>query len=388
MILRKLVSVPSIKKILVAIALVGAPHAAAKTLPVDAIRATIEDFMRITKVVGLQVAVRHADGSEWSEGFGHANLENSILVTPATSFRLASISKTVTAAAVMRLAERGEIDLDAPVQTYCPQFPVKPWPISSRQLLAHLAGIRHYENDEFNSTKPFNSIVAGLDIFKNDPLLFQPGTKFWYSTYGYSVLGCVAEGASHQTFDHIVLKEVFRPAHMTAARLDSVHDLIPRRASGYARDEGETAVRNADLADTSYKFPGGGIVATASDLVSFAHAHLDNTLLHSDTVQAMWSAQTPRTGEKSEYGLGWILETRNNHREVYHTGSQQGASTVVYMQPDENLVIAVLSNDENAKCLRLARILAGLIVGQATPEDWTKKLDDATQPDWFERIKS
>src|SRR5438477_5013253 len=166
------------------------------------IEAAVSKFMASTHVPGVSIAVVENGEYEWGSGFGFADLENNVPASEHMLFRLASISKSLTAAGAMQLWERGQLDLDAPVQKYCPAFPQKPWPITTRQVMGHLAGIRHYkgssqDDPEVGNTKHFdNPIQAGLDFFKNDPLLSEPGKQFHYSTQGYTVVGCVIEGAS------------------------------------------------------------------------------------------------------------------------------------------------------------------------------------------------
>jgi CubicO group peptidase (beta-lactamase class C family) len=141
----------------------------------------------------------------WSTGYGLADVENNVPATDETMYRLASVSKAVSATGAMWLAEHGKLDLDAPVQKYCPAFPKKPWPITTREVLAHTAGIRHYKSDsaddpDITSTKHFGSMEAALKLFENDDLVSEPGKQFHYSTFGYTLLGCVMEGASGQRY--------------------------------------------------------------------------------------------------------------------------------------------------------------------------------------------
>jgi len=159
------------------------------------IEAAVSKFMASTHVPGLSVAVVENGAYEWASGFGLADAENNAPASEYTLFRLASISKSLTATAAMQLEEQGKLDLDAPVQKYCPAFPPKPWPITTRQVMGHLAGIRHYKGGpddlEIGNTKHFDSpIQAGLDFFKNEALLSEPGKTFHYSTQGYT-LGCM-----------------------------------------------------------------------------------------------------------------------------------------------------------------------------------------------------
>ena len=161
----------------------------------------------------------------WAQGFGKADLENPAPATPETLFRLASVSKPLTATAILQLVERGKLDLDAEVQTYCPAFPKKQWPITSRQLLGHLGGIRHYNPDgkgdvPDDSARHFATMEESLTLFANDPLVSQPGTAFHYSTYGYTLLGCVLEGAAHEKYLDYMRANIFVPAGMAATQAD------------------------------------------------------------------------------------------------------------------------------------------------------------------------
>src|SRR5205085_4021607 len=143
---------------------------------------------------GVAVAVVENGRYEWGKGFGMADLESSTPVTFQTLFRLASISKPITATAAMLLYERGKLDIDTPVQKYCPAFPMKEFPISTRQLLGHLSGIRNYRSSSLSdpevvSLKHFDDPIAGgLTFFKNDPLVAKPGTKFNYSSLAYTLV--------------------------------------------------------------------------------------------------------------------------------------------------------------------------------------------------------
>src|ERR1035437_7863267 len=157
------------------------------------IEAAVSKFMASTHVPGVSVGVVENGEYELASGFVLADVENNAPATEHTLFRLASISKSLTATAAMQLWERGQLDLDASVQKYCPAFPQKPSPITTREAMGHLAGIRHYKSDsrddlEGGNTKHFdNPIQAGLDFFKNDPLVSEPGKQFHYSTQGYTL---------------------------------------------------------------------------------------------------------------------------------------------------------------------------------------------------------
>lgn len=152
-------------------------------------------------IPGVSVAVGANDLIVWAEGFGWADLEQQVPVTQITRFRIGSVSKPLTAAAAGLLYEQGALDLDAPIQTYVPSFPGKEWPITTRQLMGHTAGIRHYRNDtEGYSAAHFETVTDALSMFANDPLLFEPGSRYSYSSFGFNLLSAVLEGASQRSF--------------------------------------------------------------------------------------------------------------------------------------------------------------------------------------------
>jgi CubicO group peptidase (beta-lactamase class C family) len=319
------------------------------------IEAAISAEMANSHIPGLSVAVVLGNELRWSSGFGMADLENNVPAKATTVYRLGSISKPVTAAAVLQLVERGELDLDAPVQKYCAAFPEKNWPVTTRQLLSHLGGIRHYKSEgEFASTRHYSKLTETLDIFKDDSLLHEPGTKYSYSTYGYNLLGCVVEGASGQSFVAYLSENVFKPAGTTAMRDDDVYAIIPNRAQGYQRARsGE--LRNSGLADTSIKIPGGGLVSTVEDLARFAIAMQTGRLVSKETRDRMWTRQKTRDGKETNYGLGWVVGARDGVKEVQHGGAQQRVSTFLYLLPEKGAAVALMTNLEG-----LGRVLPAL----------------------------
>ncbi|MFP5264305.1 MAG: serine hydrolase domain-containing protein [Blastocatellia bacterium] len=331
---------------------------------IEKIEKAITAEMSRQNIPGLSVAVVTDRSLRWSNGYGLADLENYIPAKSSTVYRLGSISKTITATAVMQLAERGKLDLDAPVQKYCPAFPQKQWPITARQLLGHLAGVRHYKSEaEFLSTRHYNSIVEGMDMFKDDPLLHEPGTKYLYTTHGYSVLGCAVEGASGMKFADYVLANIFKPAGMDTMRVDDVFEIIPNRAQGYFKNQ-SGQIRNSTLADTSYKIPGGGFCSTVIDLARFAIAAQAGALVKQQTLEQMWTRQKTRDGKETSYGLGWGLSERNGLKEVQHGGAQQRVSTNLYMIPEKGLAVVLMVNVEGASLNALSRQIADIALAQ------------------------
>lgn len=304
-------------------------------------------LMTAEHIPGLTVAVAVDGAVRWERGYGYADLEQCVPATPATVYRLASVSKPVTAVAVLQLAEQGRLDLDAPIQRYVPAFPVKPYPVTARQLLSHLSGVRHYRGDEELSVRAYPSLTAALAIFAGDSLEHPPGARLTYTTYGYTLLGAAVEGAAGQPFVAYLRQHVFAPAGVTTVRDDAVGALIPHRARGYARDS-SGVIHNAAFLDASYKVPGGGLVSTAGDLARFAAALQAGRLVRPATFARMAAAVRTTDGKAQPYGQGLIVGEIAGivPGTVWHGGVQQGATSMVYWMPRERLALAVLTNLE------------------------------------------
>ncbi len=322
--------------------------------------AVIQEQMEARKIPALSIAVGVDNQLVWSHGFGKSDLENDVSATEKTVYRTASIAKAMTAVAAMKMVEQGKLKLDRPVGQYLEQWPEKRWPVTSRQLLGHLGGIRHYKSAaEASSTQSFPSARAALKTFNEDPLLHAPGTKYQYSTFGFNLLGAAMEQAANQSFLEIMEQLVFEPAGMKQTTTDDVRQIIPHRARGYERadlrmimnlpQEARSRVKagevyNASLHDTSMKVPGGGLVSTSADLIRFVSAVNRGQLCSKESVELMWTEQKTADGKATGYGLGWVVGEVDGHRVIGHSGGQAGTSTCVMMLPDKNVAVAVMCN--------------------------------------------
>jgi CubicO group peptidase (beta-lactamase class C family) len=330
----------------------------------DAIRVAVLGEMSRLGIPGLTVAVAQGGAVRYQAAFGFADVESRVPARPETVYRLASVSKPMTAVAVLRLAEQGLLDLDAPVWRYCPDYAEKPWPVTARQLLCHQGGVRHYRSDEPTLTRRFESFAEALALFRDDPLVHQPGTRVLYTTYGYNLLGCAAAGAAGTSFLALLDEAVFGPAGMTATGADDVREITAHRAQGYVRDA-EGRLRNSALADMSYKVPGGGLSSTAADVARFGSALASGRLLSRASLDRMLTRQKAGDGRLTGYGLGWAVGEREGRLEAWHTGGQERVSTVLYLAldrgvPDGGRAVAILTNLEGvqSEMLALARHLA------------------------------
>ncbi len=312
-------------------------------------RTFIRDTMRALGAPGSSITVMRGGKVIWSEGFGFADLEQRVAVTPLTRFRVGSVSKALTSVLLGKLVERGRLDLDAPVQRYVPGFPTKKWPITTRELGGHLAGIRHYERDEENLVvRHYATVTEALDIFKNDSLKFEPGTRFGYSSYGWNLISAILETAGGTPYLAQMQREVFDPAEMRHTVADQIDSIIAGRARWYTRGPNRGGIVNAPFADNSYKWAGGGFLSTTEDLAEFADAMMNGRLLKPETIKLLWTSQKTRDGKETEYGIGWGVERdKAGRRMISHGGGSVGGTAYLLMYPDNDLIVAVLVNSDS-----------------------------------------
>lgn len=321
-------------------------YAGLRLSKIYAVRRLVAEELSLRRVPGMTVAIGADLAPAWSQGFGRADLENDLPARSGTVYRIGSISKSITAVAAMQLVERGRLDLDAPIQRYVPSFPRKEWPITARELLSHLSGIRHYRSvAEVNSTRHYTNLLEPLEIFEREPLLFEPGTHFLYSTYGYSLLGAALEAAAGMPFAAYVRENVLLPAHMRCTRIDDVRARVSNRARGY-RLAADGRLESCAPFDVSNKIPGGGFVSTADDLVRFASALERGTLVGTAARSKMFAPARTSDGRRVPYGLGWSILERGGIRWVGHSGAQPGVSTYLLVSPSDGVSVAVLANRE------------------------------------------
>lgn len=395
---------------------------------------------------GIVVGVSVDGQAVWLEGLGFADVENRIPCSPDSVMRVASISKSFTMTAVAKLWEEGRIDLDAPVQTYVPEFPEKEFEgekvtITSRLLVSHLSGIRHYEKDiqkirkkigkklsemtvsektpledtesskaeypcklkpldtaksqknvslqpeEFYIKDKFNSVINALELFKNDPLVFKPGSQFLYSTHAWTLLSAVVERASGRRFlDY--MQQMFKDLGMTNTLPEEHEPIVYNRARFYSFSDKKRLI-NCPYVDNSCKWAGGGFLSTVNDLLRFGNVllysyqakEMANMLpgyLKPGTVSLMWK-QVPNTemswDRDGKYAMGWgIVEEKQDFGQckcqkhyVSHTGGAVGASSVLLILPEEDnqtmvpprgVVVTIIANMQgtglNSTALKIA----------------------------------
>jgi serine beta-lactamase-like protein LACTB, mitochondrial len=353
--------------------------AAARTPPTElspaqlqAIRALIDKTMAAHKVPGASFAIGLNGGIVWSGGFGLADVENQVKALPETAFRTASIGKAMTATAALQLAEQHKLDLDVSIQKYCPRYPEKQWPITARDLISHTSGIRHYEGpnvdaEAFN-THHYEHVSDAIDLMKGDPLKQQPGEDMLYTTWGYVVLGCVLEGASHQEYRAFMRETIFQPAGMTSTRDDDPRAIIPNRARGYVLENGE--LKNSRWSDMSSKMAAGGWVSTAPDLVRFMNAWMEGRLVSQSTMQQMLTPYKVRNGTVDNFSLGLFIDDYHGMKSGLYGGGTAQVSALIFFVPEKRLAVAGMFNLEGIpgpERIALCEAIADIILGETSP---------------------
>jgi serine beta-lactamase-like protein LACTB, mitochondrial len=339
---------------------------------IEQIRALIDKTMAEHRAPGASFAIGLGGRVVWSEGFGYADVENHVKATPDTAYRTASIGKPMTATAALELGEQHKLDLDVPIQTYCPRFPEKQWPVTARDLISHTSGIRHYEGpnveaEAFN-THHYEHVSDALDLFMNDPLKQQPGTDMLYTTWGYVVLGCVLEGASHEEYRAFMRKSIFEPAGMTQTRDDDPRAIIPNRARGYVVEAGE--LKNSRWSDMSSKMAAGGWLTTAPDLIRFVNAWMAARFVSPGTMKTMLEPYKLRSGTIDNFGLGWFIDDYHGMNAGLYGGGTAQVSALVFFVPEKQLAVAGMFNLEGIpgpERIALGEAIADVLLGEAKP---------------------
>jgi CubicO group peptidase (beta-lactamase class C family) len=306
-------------------------------------RDEIFDLLEREPLPAVSVAVMHHSELVWAAAFGDADRAYRVRAAPWTRFRVASVSKPLTSAALGRLLEQGQLDLDAPVRELVPEYPDQGHPITSRQLAAHLSGIPHYEERDLVNRVHYRDVIHALDKFKDRPLLSAPGERYSYSSFGWNLLAAVIQRTAGTDFLEYMQREVFEPAGMTHTEADRSEVWIPQRTCFYAIEPDGTVV-DAPAVDNSDLWAAGGFLSTAEDLVRFGDAMLAGSLLEPATVDVLWEIQKTASEEATGYGLGWRWSPLEGHRQVGHDGSHVGSTSRLMILPDDDLVLAILTN--------------------------------------------
>ena len=306
---------------------------------------------------GITAGYASSDSILWLGYEGYADKKAKKRVDSLTRFRTASIAKPITAVAALQLYEQGKLDLDSPISSYIPDFPIKGGDsITVRHLLQNSSGIGAYEGNEWGSTTEYPTLRDAMRVFESRDLLFKPGTEYFYTSYGYVVLGWVIEQVSGQSYEDYITEHIFTPAGMLHTGVEKFAEPFPELSELYDQKNSDphkarkrkNKLKRIERGNLSNRTPGGGFYSTAQDILKFGQAILNKQLLSEETMNMMWTDSGIKK-EGNPYGLGWFLYGENpQYGQVYgHSGGQSGASSQLMILPRENVVIVVLSNTSN-----------------------------------------
>jgi len=318
--------------------------------------------MKQDKIPGLSIGFVK-DGEFWAKGYGFIDLENEVPADKHSTYRLASNTKSMTAAAILKLYEDNKLDLDDPISKYVSYFPNKKWKVTIRQVLGHIGGISHYKDyDEEGHIKTYKETKEAIEIFDDFDLVAQPGTEFNYSSYGYNLLGAVIEEASKMPYEEYLRKHIWKPLNMNHTYLDEPSKIIKNRAEGYRLIFGE--IKNSEFVNVTSRFAAGGMCASVVDLLKYGDGLNNAEILSENTIRLMESSMSLKNGISTDYGMGWRIQPVNGHYMAYHTGGQPETRTMLVRFPEQNYSIAVAYNLEGGSLRAFPKRLYQLVMDE------------------------
>jgi CubicO group peptidase (beta-lactamase class C family) len=314
----------------------------------------------------------------YRKAIGMANVELGVPLQPDMVFRLASITKQFTAAAIMLLVEEGKLALSDPVEKHVPGYPTQGHVITVEHLLTHTSGIRSYTDIPGWMTgrvKTDMKVGELVDAFKNEPMQFAPGTRYAYNNSAYVLLGAIVEKVSGKSYEAFVTDRIFRPLGMTSSFYGSNEPVIPKRVQGYTRDGDQ--VRNAQYISMTQPYSAGSLMSSVDDLIKWDEALYAEKLLKRASLEKMWTSYTLSDGKATGYGYGWSLDKLRGRRAINHGGGIPGFATFALRLPDDHLYVAVLCNSDRPKASpgHVARRLAAVALGRPFPERTAMTVD-------------
>lgn len=317
------------------------------------------------KVAGVSVAVAKNGRTVLAKGYGFADLENDVPASTETVYRIGSITKQFTSAAIMRLMEQGKLSLDDTIQRFLPDFPTQGNRVTVRHLLNHTSGIRSYTN-----LGPRWQRVMRLDLapdslvalFASEPFDFKPGEAYRYNNSGYFLLGMIVEKLSGKRYGQYLQDEFFTPLGLRNTVYCDQAPIIKRRAQGYTPRPGGPFV-NAEPLSMTQPYAAGSLCSTVNDLVSWTLALSSGKVVSPASYALMTTPGTLNDGKPITYGFGLGMGTLRGHRQVSHNGGINGFVSEVHHYTDDSVVTVVLTNTSALTAIELERLIARRALG-------------------------
>ena len=347
-----------ITQIVIALLLVTGPLAQAREGDATSARvdSVVEAQRKTQKIPGVSLAVCRDGRIVKAAGYGLANVEWDIPVTPETIFQTGSVGKQFTATAVMMLVEEGKLGLDDKIVKFIPEAPATWNDVTVRNLLTHTSGIADYGGEEdtmgkgvINFRKDYTEEEL-VQAFAKMPKDFPAGQKWSYSNTGYVLLGVIIHRVTGEFYGDFLQERIFGPLGMTSTRIISEADIVPQRSSGYRLVKGEW--KNQEwVAPTLNTTADGALYTNVLDLAKWDAALYTTKLIKRSSLDAMWTPVKLTNGETYPYGFGWDLASKDGRRAVSHDGAWQGFTMSITRYLDERLTVIVMTNldSDNSK---------------------------------------
>lgn len=337
------------------------------------------------RVPGISITIVKEGRIVFQRGYGHADKERKTKVDPTkTIFRIASVSKNIAATALACMMEEGKIDVDASYYEYVPYFPKKEWDFTIRQLAGHTAGIRKYRGIEYGLNKAY-SIKESIEIFKDDDLIFKPGTDYLYNSYDWVLISLAMQEVSGIPFEEYVKEKVLNPIGMENTFAPEGHyeplEAKPENAPVIRKDQHIKSSSKKDLAtfytknrlggfreaipvNNFYKLAGGGYLSTSEDIAKFGQAYIEGKVLSEDMRSLFLTSQTIN-GIPTYYGLGWQVTEDKKGRMYYgHVGNGVGGYSNLFIYPEQQMVFAILINCTDPKVQEILDEVVDTLIAQ------------------------
>lgn len=345
-------------KLLVTLTVLLSSFVATSVSLADTIDQQVLREMQQQKIPGVSIAVVHKGKIIKEQGYGLANVEHQVKVSPQTIFQSGSVGKQFTAALILLLARDGKLSLQDPIEKHLESIPDHWKGITIHQLLTHTSGLDDpYRKLDFKKNYTDQELI---DLEATVPMLFKPGEKWQYSNMGYHVLGFIANKVGGQFYGDQLRQRIFEPLGMQTRIIDE-RSIIPHRAAGY--DLVKREWKNQEWVSPALnRTADGSLYLTAHDLALWDLALYKNFPLTQEEKQLSWSPVKLKDGSSFDYGYAWFLSNTNGHKNIEHGGAWQGFTTQISRYVDDQLSVIVLTNRSGANPKRIADLIAGVVL--------------------------
>ncbi|MEM8960109.1 MAG: serine hydrolase [Acidobacteriota bacterium] len=331
---------------------------------------------------GGAVLIKKGDEVVLRAGHGLADVEMGVAITPDMVFRVGSVTKQFTAALIMQLVEEGKVAIDAPITDYLPDYDTHDATVTVEHLLTHTSGIPSYTGlpDFFDQVRADRTPEEMVDLWEELELEFAPGTDWRYNNSGYFLLGMIIEAVTGQSYQEALQERIFTPLGMTSSYYGEHDRIIPKRVEGYAG--GSDGYVNAPYLSMTQPYAAGSMLSTVDDLAVWQQALEAGKVVSAESLEVMWRAHRLPDGDNTDYGYGFQIGEHAGHQIVRHGGGINGFAAQLTTVPDQDIVVAVLTNHTGAEVspTRLAALATARLLGESIPTEEVEiaadKLDD------------